>query len=85
MNTTTLLAACSILLTAIMGIATSSIAVECYDKHEDFKTEKETNYTYTIVNLVSNILMIVISIICLYLGVTAESICKEVTDNRMFK
>lgn len=68
MNTTILIAACAILLTAIMGIATSSIAIECYNKNPDFKNEKQSNWVYTIVNLVSNILMILVAMVCMYLG-----------------
>lgn len=56
------------LIAGILGIATSSIATECYDKNPEFKESKRDNYAYIIVNLVCNIFLLLISLYSLYLG-----------------
>jgi hypothetical protein len=42
----------SILLAAVSIIAANSIAVECYDKNPDFKASKQSNYGFSIMNIV---------------------------------
>jgi len=69
MNTTIIVAACLLLLTAILGIATAAISIECY-RISDLQTEKRNNWIYTISNLVCNILMVLLAFFCMYLGVT---------------
>lgn len=73
MNFNIIMAACAILLTAILGIATSAIAVECYNQNAAFKEEKKSNWIYTITNLICNILMVLVAFLCMYLGATAQS------------
>jgi H+/Cl- antiporter ClcA len=46
----------SLLIVGIFTIATSSIAMECYNKHNDFKTEKKHNFNFIIATLVMGIL-----------------------------
>lgn len=70
MNFTIIGAACLLLITAILGIATAAIAVECYRLNDYLKTEKRNNWIYTIANLVCNILMVLLAFFCIYLGFT---------------
>lgn len=53
-----ILAAISMIVVAIFTIATSSIAIECYNKNESFSQEKTTNKNFVIVTLVIAILAI---------------------------
>jgi hypothetical protein len=70
MNLTIIGAACLLLLTAVLGIATAAIAIECYRQNDYLITEKRNNWIYTISNLVCNILMVILAFVCMYLGVT---------------
>lgn len=70
MNATIIGAACLLLFTAILGIATAAIAVECYRLNDYLITEKRNNWIYTISSLVFNILMVLLAFFCMYLGVT---------------
>jgi len=71
MNPKMLMIACATFISAIFGIAASSIATECFNKHESFKKEKESNYNFIIVNMVCNIIMLLLGGGCIYLGATA--------------
>lgn len=71
MNTNLLLVTLSVIVAAIFAIATSSIATECYDKNEKFKADHKDNYIFVIVNLVSNILMLLVAFYSLYLSFTS--------------
>jgi len=71
MNTKILMIALATFISAIFGIAASSIATECFNKHESFKKEKESNYNFIIVNLVCNIIMLLVGVGCIYVGVTS--------------
>ena len=42
----------SILLAAVFVVAANSIALECYDKNPDFKASKQSNYSFSIMNIV---------------------------------
>lgn len=68
MNVTIIGAACLLLITAILGIATAAIAVECYRLNDYLQTEKRNNWIYIISNLVCNILMVLLAFFCMYLG-----------------
>jgi uncharacterized membrane protein len=70
-NTQMLMLACAVVISAIIGIATSSIATECFndEKHKKFKEEKKDNFNFVIVNLVCNILMILMGFSCTYLAI----------------
>ncbi len=46
----------SLLVVGIFTIATSAIAIECYNKHNDFKTEKKHTFNFIIATLVMGIL-----------------------------
>lgn len=61
--------ACLFLIAGIIGVATSSIATGCFEKHPEYKDQKKDNFTFIIVNLVSNILFILISLVSLYSAV----------------
>jgi surface polysaccharide O-acyltransferase-like enzyme len=57
---------CSALIAAVFGIATSAIAIECFDKNQSFKDSKKDNYVFLIVNLVFNIIMTLVSLSFFY-------------------
>lgn len=59
------------LVAGILGVATSSIATECYDKNPTYKESKRDNYAYIIVNLVCNIFLLLLSMYSLYLSFTS--------------
>jgi hypothetical protein len=71
MNTKMLMIACATFISAIFGIAASSIATECFNKNESFKTEKKSNYDFIIFNLVCNIIMLLLGAGCIYMGATS--------------
>lgn len=77
MNITIIGAACLLLITAILGIATAAIAIECYRLNEDLIKEKRNNWIYTISNLVCNILMVLLAFFCIYLGFTNKLSANE--------
>lgn len=66
-----LMIACATFISAIFGIAASSIATECFNKNESYKTEKKSNYDFIIFNLVCNIIMVLLGAGCMYLGATS--------------
>jgi hypothetical protein len=61
--------AIAIVIAAIFGIATSSIATECFNKNESFKNEKKDNFNFVVVNLVCNIIMLLLGFGCIYLAI----------------
>jgi uncharacterized protein YqhQ len=68
--------ALAIVVAAIFGIATSSIATECYNsdkKGTDLKGEKKDNFNFIIINLVCNIVMLLLGFGCIYLSVTSPA------------
>jgi hypothetical protein len=69
-NTQILSTAIIFLIAGILGIATSAIATECYDKNPAYKDSKKDNYNYVIVNLVCNIFLLLLSLYSLYIGFT---------------
>lgn len=69
MNTQMFLTAISLLLVGILSIATSSIAIECYNANEAMKNTKKDNYNFIIVNLTFAILMVVVSLASAYFAV----------------
>jgi hypothetical protein len=56
------------LISGIFGIATSSIATQCYDDNKVYKDSKKDNYSFVLVNLVCNIFILLLSLYSLYLG-----------------
>ena len=73
MNIRTLIMALAITIAAIFGIAVSSIATECYNSEKpgkELKKEKESNFNFIVINLVCNILMLILGMICVYIGAT---------------
>ena len=69
MNTQMLLTAISLLLVGILSIATSSIAIECYEKNAQMKTDKKDNYNFIIVNLTAAIIMVFVSFASIYFSI----------------
>lgn len=69
MNTQMFLTAISLLLVGILSIATSSIAIECYNTNESMKTDKKDNYNFVIVNLTFAIIMVLVSFASAYFAV----------------
>lgn len=60
MNTYLLITAILMTVAGIFSTTTSSMAVDCYNNNESYKTENENNFIFLIVNLVSAILIILI-------------------------
>jgi len=69
MNTQMFFTAISLLVVGILSIATSSIAIECYNKNEQMKTDKKDNYNFVIVNLTFAIIMVLVSLASAYLAI----------------
>ena len=46
-----------LIITAICGIAVSSIGTECYDQNQEFKENHKSNYNFIVSFLVFNIFM----------------------------
>jgi hypothetical protein len=59
------------LISAILTIATSSIAIECYNIC-GLKETKYTNWVFVICNLVFGILLLLVSFPLLYSGISWE-------------
>lgn len=70
-NMKMMITAIAIVVAAIFGIATSSIATECFNKNESYKTEKKDNFTFVVVNLVCNIVMLLLGFGCIYMAATS--------------
>lgn len=75
MNIRLLLIAIIIIIAAIFSISTSSIGVECYNYDKSGKTlqsEKPSNLSFLVYNVVSASLMIVLGLISIYIGWNAD-------------
>lgn len=69
MNTRMLSTAVAIVFAAIFGIATTSIAIECYNsQNAKIKEEKPSNFNFVVFNLVCNILMLILGFVCIYMA-----------------
>lgn len=70
-NAQMLFVALAVIISGIFGIATTSIATECFndEKHKAFKDSKKDNFNFVIVNLVCNIIMLLIGISCTYMAI----------------
>ena len=66
MNGYLFIAAFSMLVGGIFSIATSSIAINCYNKNEKTKEETPSNFNFLIFNLVCAILLVLIGCISIY-------------------
>ena len=65
----------AIFITAIFGIAVSSIATQCYNSDQPgttLKAQMPGNFNFTIVNMVCNIIMLLLGIFCMYIGATSS-------------
>ena len=71
MNIKMMSTALAIVVAAVFGIATSSIATECFNKNESFKNEKKDNFNFVVVNLVCNIVMLLLGFGCIYISATS--------------
>lgn len=69
MNTQMFFTAISLLVVGILSIATSSIAIECYNNNAQMKTDKKDNYNFIIVNLTFAIIMVLVSLASAYLAI----------------
>jgi hypothetical protein len=70
-NMKMMMTAIAIVVAAIFGIATSSIATECFNKNESFKNEKKDNFNFVVINLVCNIVMLLLGFGCIYMAATS--------------
>jgi hypothetical protein len=52
----------------ILFVATSAIGLECYDKNQDFKNQKQSNWYFLLANIISAILTILIASMSMYLA-----------------
>jgi cytochrome bd-type quinol oxidase subunit 1 len=75
MNPKMLSTALAMLIAGIFSIATSSIAIECYnqDSSKDFKASKQNNFNFVVINLVSAIITVLLGAFCIYAAVQAPS------------
>jgi len=71
MNPKIISTACSLLITAIFLVATTSIATECYNENTSFKDKKKDNFTFLIVTLVLAIVMIISAGGSIFVGIKA--------------
>jgi len=61
-------AACLILSTAVMTLASTSIGRECYDKNSSFADAHKDNGKYLLYMLIMGVLCVLISFYLVYLG-----------------
>ena len=66
MNWYLFITAFAMFLGGLFSIATSSIAIECYNKNEQTKKEKESNFSFLISNLVCAIILVIIACTSIY-------------------
>jgi hypothetical protein len=57
----------SMIVVGIFTIATSSIAIECYNKNADFKATKKSNFNFVIATLVMGILSVLSAFVIIFL------------------
>lgn len=57
-----------ILVAAIWIIAANAIATECYDKNPQFKETKASNYNFSILNIVSAIILVMLAVYSMYVA-----------------
>jgi amino acid transporter len=63
------------LISAVLAIATSSIAISAYNAdNEKIKKENKTNFNFLIFNMVCGIILILVSFCVCYAGVYAPKI-----------
>lgn len=68
MNTKLMSTALSMIILAILGVAASSIAIECANG-SNYKKDKPGNFNFIIANLICNIVMILAGFGSIYLAV----------------
>lgn len=69
MNTKMFMTALALLIVGALSIATSSMAIDCYNADEKYKADKQTNFNFIIFNLVSAIIMTLIGFSSIYLAI----------------
>lgn len=57
----------SMIVVGIFTIATSSIAIECYNKNTGFKETKKPNFNFVIATLVMGILSVLSAFVIIFL------------------
>lgn len=50
----------------VLSIAAASIAMDCYDKNEQMKKEKSSNYNFAYVSLVVQVMLLLVAIVSIY-------------------
>lgn len=66
MNLTNFAIAFFILITCVLSITTSSIAIECYRQNPNMQKEKTGNWIFIIVNLVFSVIFTLLSMRSMY-------------------
>lgn len=67
-----LFAGISLLTLAVLTIAGTSIATECYNENKDFADKKKSNYNFLIINLASAVLVVILAIVSIYFAFTKK-------------
>ena len=73
MKTGLLVASILVLVFAVFTTATSAIGAQCINSNAEYKTANGANYIYTVVNLVTAIVMILGSFVGMYFAVRTSS------------
>jgi len=74
MNLTNFAIAFLILISSVLSIATSSIAIECYHYNPRMKTEKTGNWYFIIVNIAFSILFTLLSMRSMYVSIYYDNV-----------
>jgi hypothetical protein len=72
MNIKNILTGIAFLIIAVFSIASSSIAVECYNTDEkgtELKAKKETNFNFLVFHIVGSIILVLISFLLIFIGI----------------
>ena len=62
------MAACLVLSTAVMTLASTSIGRECYDKNSSFADTHKDNGNYLLYMLIMGVLCVLVSFYLIYMG-----------------
>jgi hypothetical protein len=73
MNINYIILACCILATAVMSLASTSIAQQCYNDNSSYKTSHTTNNDYLTYMIVMGVVFIVASFGGMFLGYKAPA------------
>lgn len=58
----------SILFAAVLIVAANAIATECYNKNQDFKDSKSSNYNFSVMSIVFAVFFALLAIYSMYVA-----------------